>query len=111
MPYRIPMESMVIISEVLPLEISGNGKPVGGILPLTTSAFKSVCSPNTTVIPLASMVPNKLSQRAAMRKPRYTITAATANSKITPIKPNSSPMMERIKSLSAKGKKRYFCLE
>ncbi len=37
-----PMDVMVMMSEVFPLEISGNGRPVGGIDPLTTKALSAV---------------------------------------------------------------------
>ena len=40
--YSTPIDAIVIISEVFPELIRGNGKPVGGILPLTTSALMTV---------------------------------------------------------------------
>ena len=52
--YRIPMDAMVMISDVLPELIKGSGKPVGGILPLTTRALITVWIPYTSVIPEAS---------------------------------------------------------
>ena len=42
MEYKIPIDAIVIMSEVFPELISGSGKPVGGILPLTTSALITV---------------------------------------------------------------------
>ena len=43
--YSTPNDAIVTISDVLPELISGNGMPVGGMQPLTTSAFTSVCNP------------------------------------------------------------------
>jgi hypothetical protein len=40
--YSTPIAVIVIINDVFPELISGNGKPVGGIAPLTTSAFRTV---------------------------------------------------------------------
>ena len=40
--YIPPIDAIVIISEVFPELMSGNGKPVGGILPLTTNALITV---------------------------------------------------------------------
>ena len=51
MAYKIPIDAIVMMREVFPELIKGKGKPVGGILPLTTSAFITVCIPYTSVIP------------------------------------------------------------
>ena len=40
--YKIPIDAIVIIKDVFPELISGNGNPVGGMLPLTTSALITV---------------------------------------------------------------------
>ena len=56
---KIPISAINIIIEVFPLETSGNGSPVGGILPVTTSAFIIVCMPKIIVIPTAKIKPNK----------------------------------------------------
>ena len=109
--YSTPIDAMVMISEVLPELISGNGKPVGGMLPLTTSALMTVCMPYTIVIPIAKRKEKKSSAFDAARIPQNINAAHAKKSKNTPKKPNSSPMMDRIKSLSAKGKNRYFCRE
>ena len=61
MAYSTPIEAIVIISDVFPELISGNGKPVGGILPLTTSALITVCIAYTSVIPEASKKEKKSS--------------------------------------------------
>ena len=43
--YSTPNAAIVTISDVLPELTRGNGIPVGGIQPLTTSALTSVCNP------------------------------------------------------------------
>lgn len=45
MEYSKPIDAIVMMSEVFPELIKGNGKPVGGILPLTTKALTAVCIP------------------------------------------------------------------
>jgi hypothetical protein len=42
MAYSTPIDAIVMIREVFPELINGNGKPVGGILPLTTNAFTTI---------------------------------------------------------------------
>ena len=44
-PYIIPIDAIVMISDVLPELTSGRGSPVGGIVPLTTNAFITVWIP------------------------------------------------------------------
>ena len=107
--YSIPIDAIVIIKEVFPELTSGNGKPVGGILPLTTNAFITVWIPYTRVIPEASKNEKKSFAFAAIFIPRKISTAQTANNAKIPTKPSSSPIIDKIKSLSAKGKNRYFC--
>ena len=40
--YRMPIDPIVITSDVFPELISGNGNPVGGMEPLTTRALTIV---------------------------------------------------------------------
>ena len=94
--------------EVLPLETSGKGNPVGGILPVTTSALTIVCIPKIIVIPTDKMKPKTFFDFDAIFNPRYIIKNKSAKNKISPINPISSPIIERIKSDSAKGKNAYF---
>ena len=64
--YNTPIDAIVIINEVFPELINGKGKPVGGILPLTTSAFNPVCIAYTRVIPEAIKKEKKSSAREAV---------------------------------------------
>ena len=108
MEYKIPIDAMVIMSEVFPELISGNGNPVGGILPLTTSALITVCIPYTSVIPDANRKEKKSFVSFAVLIPRKINNALTVNSMKIPTNPSSSPIMDKIKSLSANGKNLYF---
>ena len=58
-----------------------------------------------------SAKPKKSFDFTAIFKHLTTIKTIKANSKINPKKPISSPITERIKSDSAKGRKACFCLE
>ena len=51
--YSTPNAARKIIIEVLPAEISGRGRPVGGMLPVTTRALIVTCTAYTDVIPKA----------------------------------------------------------
>ena len=68
-PYKIPMDAIVMMSDVFPELTSGSGSPVGGIVPLTTSAFITVCMPYTSVIPEANRKEKKSSASAAILIP------------------------------------------
>ena len=48
---QIPIALMNTISDVLPALINGSGRPVGGILPVTTAMFKIVCTAITLATP------------------------------------------------------------
>ena len=109
--YNTPKEASETISAVFPEETSGSGIPVGGILPLTTSALTIVCKPYVSVMPEASRKEKKSCAEAAIFIPRKIINAHSANNKTMPTNPTSSPITARIKSLSAKGRNLYFCRE
>ena len=67
---RIPISAIKIIMEVLPLDTNGKGKPVGGILPVTTRAFTIVWIPKIIVIPTAKIKPNRFLDFDAIFNPR-----------------------------------------
>ena len=54
-PYTMPIPHMVTMSEVLPAEMSGSGRPVGGIQPLTTSALSEDCTAKARIMPETSI--------------------------------------------------------
>ena len=68
--YSTPIDAIVIISEVFPELIKGNGIPVGGIAPLTTKAFIVVCIAYTSVIPIANKNEKKSCALNAIFTPR-----------------------------------------
>ena len=88
-------------NEELPALIKGNGTPVGGMEDVTTSTLIRNCMPMSAVIPVAISMPNSFGALAATSIPRHINIQKAAISSIKPIKPNSSPMMDNIKSDSA----------
>ena len=63
------------------------------------------------VKPAASRNPNLSLHLFAILKPLYTIKPQNKKKINSPKNPSSSPIIERIKSLSAKGRNLYFCVE
>ena len=55
---KIPMALMKTTKLVEPAEINGNGKPVGGMEPVTTATLLTNCTAITVAIPDASKQPN-----------------------------------------------------
>ena len=68
--YSTPNAAIVTISDVLPELTRGNGMPVGGIQPLTTSALTSVYNPYVSVIPQESRNEKKSQDCAAVLIPQ-----------------------------------------
>ena len=68
--YSTPMAAIVKIKEVFPELISGRGKPVGGIAPLTTSALMTTCIAYTAVMPEATRKPKRSLLLAAVPYPQ-----------------------------------------
>lgn len=99
------------IIDVLPALIKGSGSPVGGTNPVTTAMFKSTWIIISDPIPTASKKPNLSGAFLATF-----IIAKNSKTKIiiktkAPTKPVSSAIIEKIKSDSANGKNKNFCLE
>ncbi len=83
---------------------------MSGIRPITPPTLMSACVTIHAVTPPASSMPKRSGARSATRTPS---TAITANSAITinaPRKPNSSPMIAKMKSVWASGKKPHLAL-
>ena len=106
-----PTPAIKMATDVPPLEINGSGSPVGGMDPVTTAIFKSVCTAIKIPTPSASKHPNLSFAESPTLKSKKQSNINTPISKSAPTKPNSSPIIEKMKSLSAKGKKRYFWRE
>lgn len=109
--WTTPSILIKIIRDVEPALINGSGKPVGGTTPVTTATFKSIWIIIIDPIPTESKNPNLLSAIFATFK---ILTNNKTKIKIInkhPTKPNSSAIIENIKSDSANGRNKYFCLE
>ena len=83
---------------MLPALINGSGSPVGGILPVTTAIFKITWTLITQAIPATSKLAN-----LSLEFNEILISAPTKTAKIitiidAPKKPNSSQIIENIKS-------------
>ena len=97
-------------SAVPPALINGRGTPVGGILPLTTAILIKTWLAIIVVIPVAKKQPNLSLLFIAILIPLNINSPKIEINIIQPNNPNSSPIIEKIKSDSANGKNRYFCL-
>lgn len=64
----------------------------------------------SAVIPTANKLPNMSGARMAIRTPLHIKIANKINTIVHPINPNSSPNIEKIKSLCGSGMYKNFCL-
>ena len=97
---KIPTAIMKMTREVPPALIKGRVWPVGGTELVATPMLTATCRASTRVIPPASRLPNRSLHRAAMRIPRHITKKYAPISSTHPTNPSSSPMMEKMKSLS-----------
>lgn len=87
-----------------PDEIKGRGLPVVGNKPTTHDIFKNAWNTIITVRPAASKEPNGVLAWLAIRKPPRMNTKKATITRSAPTRPNSSPMIAKMKSVSASGK-------
>ena len=104
----MPSIDIKIIIDVEPAEINGSGKPVGGTSPVTTAIFKSTWIIIIEPMPTAIKKPNLSAALFAIFTIIKNKITNKLKRKITPTKPTSSAIIERIKSDSENGKNRYF---
>ena len=83
--------------------MNGNGIPVGGIAPVTTQRLIIVCIAIIETIPVARSDANGSFERCATSIPRYMRITNARKRHTHPIKPISSDIIAKIKSLSANG--------
>lgn len=102
---------MKIIIDVEPADMNGSGKPVGGTSPVTTATFKRHWMIIIEPIPTHKRKPNLSGAILATLKTVKTKTTKSKIKKLTPTNPTSSAIIERMKSDSANGKNKYFCLD
>ena len=88
----------------------GNGMPFVGTMPETTAMLIIACNPNITVIPNPKKNPNTSLVACTIFNPCHINDKKRHIIANTPINPNSSPIMVKIKSLLLSGKKNSFCL-
>ncbi len=68
------------------------------------------CMATSAVIPIATKLPNMSGARIAIKIPLHMKIANKINTATQPINPNSSPNIEKIKSLCGSGIYKNFCL-
>ncbi len=99
---------MVVISAEPPNDTNGSGMPVTGSSPTTAPMLITACAITHTVTPAASSEPNRSGAGIAMRTPSTANTANRPSTRKHPIRPSSSPMMAKMKSVCALGRKFHF---
>ena len=83
--------------------------PVRGIERVTPPTLISTCSAIHIRMPATRNEPNGSAARCMMRSPRHSSSTNSSSTTVTPTKPSSSPMMERMPSVWAAGTKKNFC--
>ena len=78
--------------------------PFVGSFPVTTPILIKACNPMIIVSPVANSAPNLFSVRLAIEIPLQTNIIKINMTVAAPIKPNSSPKIEKIKSVCGCGK-------
>ena len=101
---KIPILHIVINRLLPPYDRKGRVTPVTGISPTTTIRLSIVWNDNPKVIPKARYLPNESSHFIAILNPDIMIIRNKVVTNNTPIKPNSSLIIEKIKSVCGSGK-------
>ena len=105
------MANSVVTSAEPPADISGNGTPSTGRSPRTTAMLTNACPRIQTMMAL-TVIRARLSVDALMiRTNEIARTMNRARTIIAPSRPSSSPMMAKMKSLSASGSQDHFAFE
>ena len=91
--------------------MKGSGIPVAGTKELATDMFVKAWKQIEKVMPIASSFPNISGHFLAIMKPLCKNTPNKQTKKKHPKKPNSSPMIAKIKSVCPSGSQESFCLE
>ena len=79
--------------------------PVTGSTPTTAPMLISVSAASHATRPTANRPPNRWRDRVAARIPNQTKAPSSSRTRAAPMKPNSSPMTEKMKSVWALGRK------
>lgn len=100
-----PIALMNTSKLVEPALINGSGSPVGGIEPETTAMFKITCMAIIAPMPKHKKAENLLFAFMPTLKMQIISARNNATTIKQPTKPSSSAIMEKMKSLSLKGRK------
>ena len=95
---------MLIKSELPPYDRNGSVTPVTGINPITTIRFINVWNINWNSIPNDKYLENKSFVLVDIFIPLYKIIKNKPTTIMAPITPNSSAIIENIKSVCGSGK-------
>src|SRR5258706_898015 len=96
-----PVAARATINEERPYDMNGSVTPVAGMTARLTPRCSTTLRPIITLIPVASSWPNGSDAWRAIRKPSHTNVPNRSAIAITPRKPHSSPMVEKMKSEDA----------
>ena len=91
--------------------MKGKGIPVAGTKEEATDIFVKAWKQIEKVIPTAKILPNISGHFLAIIKPLCKNTPKRHNKKKHPKKPNSSPIIAKMKSVCPSGSQDNFCLE
>src|SRR5581483_7527682 len=100
-----PIAAMVMTSDEPPNDTNGRGTPVIGSMPMTAPMLMIACTTTQAVTPDATSMPNRSGARVAVRTPNTARAANRATMRMAPSRPSSSPMMAKMKSVWALGRK------
>src|ERR1019366_7062561 len=101
---RMPAATMVMTRDDPPYEMKGNGMPVTGRTPTTAPTLIKVSLASQATRPTANTPPNRWGERVAARMPNQTKAPKSTRTRPAPMKPSSSPMTEKMKSVCALGR-------
>ena len=83
---------------------SGSVMPLVGSSPSTTLMFTNAWMTIIIVRPSARNAPKLSGARMAVRNPRHAITQKHATTRVAPMRPSSSPMTAKMKSVCGSGR-------
>ena len=88
-------------SDEPPYDTNGSVMPVRGISRVTPPTMMNVCNPRIVVSPAANSFENERPDSTAMRKPLPTMSRKQMTTASAPMRPSSSPIAAKMKSVAA----------
>ena len=107
---RMPTETSATTRLEPPYDTKGSGIPVSGASPITAARLIAAWPHTSTVRPAASRLPKGSLQLSAIRRPKYANAPYAAMTAAAPMSPSSSPMIAKIMSVCASGRKFAFSM-